>query len=667
MAAKADLPFILFAVAALPGLACGPGVGSEITSRGGQAVQLERRNTYYDVSLAPSGALGAAERATGTMMAPERGAGGAIVYTDDPSTEARFTCGVTFISPSYAITAAHCVDASDVIQDPDTQPITVQMYRLDAGLDWLPATTLSGSFPYFTHSTLTTGYDVDRYTCRLVARCGTAWGAQLNCNRPKGDAALIQCDGKPGLKYGYVNVAALDPPGVVVKMPWKHEIYSVPEGVVTDYWLHYTYAYYSGFQYKDNFHYFGNEKNQLLPLISTLWDPSDPSSERHKGDYDATREVTFTDLLGCHGTSGSGILQKNTWGQWDLLGPVSWWEHIGEELCQRQTGILPGDRGLAYAALSHSQYLWTLVDDCYSYDVGPYHSIHWGKDCYRQFTRILMEELRPWPWPSPCLTCPPFERFRWWDDPIVLVDPSTPVILPNTQFNSGGQYRVFIRTVAVDERPQVMDVLVGGELVATNVSPILERTASGELDPRRIGYVAFKFNARLDGPQDLAIIPTQRSGPFAIEEVTIAADGWVNTLDTLMERVGAGVQRVDSQSLILEPARFTSDGANGFAALLHPAERFILTRQAWVPGQLWSISFQTSAPPGIGAPNLFCGFVLADGAEIRAPCDPDGAGTASVRLLPPSAAEPVGFFVEPSAQVRSDVTIDNVSIQSWVP
>jgi hypothetical protein len=445
-------------------------------------------------------------------------------------------------------------------------------------------------------------------------------------------------------------------------------VYSVPEGVHNQYWEHYTHAYYFGFQYKDNFHYFGNEKNQLLPLISTLWNPSDPSSERHKGAFFPAWNVTFTDLLGCHGTSGSGILQRNSWGHWELLGPTSTWgpETVGEELCQDQSGLSPGARGLAYPALAQSQYLSNLVDECYAYDAGPYITTHFALDCFRIYVAILPWRLRDWPWP-PCLSCPPYERLRWWNDPMVIMDPSLPLTMPGTPISAGQRYRLFIRTVPFDATPPLMNLRVGDQLIAANLSPTIERTASGELDQRGIGFVGLTFNALLDGPQDVQIVPTDGSGQFGIEEVTLVLDGSVNTFDTMTERKGAGLQRYDRQGLILEPMRFTGDTGEGLAALLRPAERFILTRQAWVPGQVWNITFQTSAAPGVGAPNLFCGFILSDGREISTPCDPDSNGTSRVTLFPPSSAEPIGFYVEPSAQVQDSLTIDNVAIQSWLP
>lgn len=45
------------------------------------------------------------------------------------------------------------------------------------------------------------------------------------------------------------------------------------------------------------------------------------------------RSLNWTDLYGCHGTSGSGVLQRNDDGELELLGPVrtgsdAWQSHL---------------------------------------------------------------------------------------------------------------------------------------------------------------------------------------------------------------------------------------------------------------------------------------------------------------------------------------------------
>lgn len=67
---------------------------------------------YYDVALAVPGALGDAVRAEATVLSPTYLDGGAPLLASD-GTPIRGTCGVAFVSPSYAITASHCVDDVD--------------------------------------------------------------------------------------------------------------------------------------------------------------------------------------------------------------------------------------------------------------------------------------------------------------------------------------------------------------------------------------------------------------------------------------------------------------------------------------------------------------------------------------------------------------------------
>jgi hypothetical protein len=111
------------------------------------------------------------------------------------------------------------------------------------------------------------GYLLDTYACKVVMRCGdpVLYGSQINCNEPDADTALLMCDGEPGNKHDFVNVANTDTPFAKVYMPWKHEIYSVSSSNAD------LVAHYSTLDFQENnFHYFGGpDDNQLLPLVST--------------------------------------------------------------------------------------------------------------------------------------------------------------------------------------------------------------------------------------------------------------------------------------------------------------------------------------------------------------------------------------------------------------
>src|SRR5262249_30068787 len=137
------------------------------------------------------------------------------------------------------------------------------------------------------------------------------------------DIALVRCDGSPGNKYGFVDIAPSDAMTAAVFMPWKHEIYDLPEDSSDPRWAHYT----SYSTHENNYHYFGVdssgvEQNQLLPLVAPDFD----GGLQHSKLY-ASGNVVTTDLLGCHGSSGSGVLQENDGGLLQLLGPADLGNH----------------------------------------------------------------------------------------------------------------------------------------------------------------------------------------------------------------------------------------------------------------------------------------------------------------------------------------------------
>lgn len=124
-----------------PSVALGPcGCGASDTEHSEQvpasaaAVELLHENTYFEVSLAPSGPKAAVERATAAVHVPFRDSSGAQL-TASNGKPLRGTCGVTFISPKHAGTAAHCVEDPSVTTSL-TSPVVQVMPEAGGSSPW---------------------------------------------------------------------------------------------------------------------------------------------------------------------------------------------------------------------------------------------------------------------------------------------------------------------------------------------------------------------------------------------------------------------------------------------------------------------------------------------------------------------------------------------------
>lgn len=330
----------------------------------------------FDLALARSRSArlkALASRATGALLAPLVDDDGLPRYANDVAL--RGTCGVTLVSPALAVTAAHCVDPSFV----DVDHLQIEMYRLSRP-PAQPASPLAGTFPAFTHAQLGSedGYFTDRYPCVIEARCGEAFGAPQRCpdeTKATGDIALLRCDGEPGSKYGYLDAAKTDELDSPVFVPWKHELYALSDDEFDNpdasTWQHY------GLVTEDpgeNYHYFGVgpddvEHNQLLPLFALP-----PAGADAITKLGASSTGVSTEALGCHGTSGAGVLQQAISGRWELLGPIRTGNPEHETyLCNHipaLDGSLrgPGNLGMNYTLLEVTHLLLAENADAISED-----------------------------------------------------------------------------------------------------------------------------------------------------------------------------------------------------------------------------------------------------------------------------------------------------------
>jgi hypothetical protein len=245
--------------------------------------------------------------------------------------DVRGTCGATFISPHYAITAAHCASET-LVPDTKNNLVHVTNYDITGAQDWhlLFLGFLDGFYPDYVPWVSVddvVGYESKGYDCSVVVRCGGgSWGTQIDCNSPA-DVAMLHCPDRAD-DGAWLEVAQSDPGVGPVEMYWFHEVLDMPmqgpgfTAEEQDRVKHY--VEYNGNDLGENYHYL-RAKVTLMPLRSIPWESGAERTRTGSGNW--------TDLYGCHGTSGSGVLQRNDKDQLELLGPVtqgnmSWQPHL---------------------------------------------------------------------------------------------------------------------------------------------------------------------------------------------------------------------------------------------------------------------------------------------------------------------------------------------------
>lgn len=303
--------------------------------------------------------------ATGSIQIPLRDGSGNVQYGDG-GWLIRGTCGITFVSPRYAITAAHCVTTANVLAG---DWLVVKNYDVTGTLDWFFyfSAWIDGSWPNYEADVPAhelPGYQVTPYLCQVTARCGDAGTTCAG-----GDAALLYCPYRPSTA-AWLPVAPSDPGTGPVEMYWYHELLDFPltDPGNADPEGHDRYEHYVELDQNDrgnNFHYLETLATQMVPLVSLPW-PDGTQRQRLGGGG------TWTDMYGCHGTSGSGVLQRNASGNLELLGPVqegagAW---VFDRLCDDPERLTPGVAGISYAPNEHvraleSAYSWQIYWDRY--------------------------------------------------------------------------------------------------------------------------------------------------------------------------------------------------------------------------------------------------------------------------------------------------------------
>jgi hypothetical protein len=233
------------------------------------------------------------------------------------------TCGVTFISKHYGITAGHCTDGGPTplpVGLYETSTLTASQINAHAAVD------KSLGWPNWKVPTLlgSPGYKVSGVGCFVVRDCRT--NHLLNCPTASNtDIAMLHCPSRSGARAGWVRAwretENPEPVGTKVRVRWYHEIVnlSTTPGTSQD-WLHYG-KYDSATHLTENFHY--TYSHQMIPL------------DANTGSVTAilTNGNGQTNVSVCHGTSGSGAF-ASVFGVYYLLGPMVTASSASTLLCQ---------------------------------------------------------------------------------------------------------------------------------------------------------------------------------------------------------------------------------------------------------------------------------------------------------------------------------------------
>lgn len=644
------------------GIACSDTsrVADERAARTSSEVQASQLGVFYDVRFRPAPSLADVTAAhptasvsqnlatllrelgtqaepawpSGVMMLPAlTGIGGTQLYAPSPATNRiRFSCGITLVSPSYAITAGHCVT-----DDSDFSGLTLRLYRVTPALakTYVPA-LLSGTFPSYTQPNLSAddGFLFDDYHCTLENRCYDTSDRVIDCpaNHVQDDMALLHCEGRPGDKYGFLNVNNHgSPAGKEALVHWVHEVLDLggPESSLsTDLITHYVQR--TG-DVTQNYHYFENAAD-LLPLRSITWADGTP-----------TTWVTSTavDVHGCHGTSGSGLLVRvDDSPVYELVGPTALaGSAFGTRLCEQVPNPGGTTSGKGTAAM--------LGDGMDPNDMLALHTSEIEADCRAR--AVSERDVDDLPFAAGShhvatifshLDC---QNDDFGADGTVTADPV---------------FGAYPEKFVADASGADLDI--GGFKTEANAdyrmgAQVMPRAACssncGSLTLKaHLGV--FQTSPHLTEPSTVAaVFPSPgtydvsaeiaNSGQLrAFGGIVLIREGQVNSFDTVEDRLEVGLYALDAGGAVLAgplPGRFAGDGKAGFEALLRPGERFALLRQAIAPGREWTVR--------LGAPSyadLTCGLLDRKGAPLAStPCAAlmhfdDHAGT-EARL---------GFYIE---------------------
>ena len=640
-------PFILLILGTLAIGACAP-EDDETPLPDADAFRAltSAQGDHFEIVTWPREETGPAMRSSGHLIVRLQGGPASTGPGNEPGPDdVAGTCGVTFVSPDLAVTAGHCL--------PGLSELDVVEVRTPRVLPtFVPNPTISGVFPNYTH-TDAPGHDFDRYHCQVRARCYSGL-PNINCTITAGDVSgpfsldavdigILECDALDGARHDYVRIAETVAEGDRLAMPWFHELYEEPttEPSATNF----DNFYVKKTSFANNYHYLGaGVRHQMLPLMSTdyygdRWRVVDPPPDVVL----PAGVVVPTNLRGCHGTSGSGVMSTEN-GYPELVGPVATGHgSIGGPTNATNYDLLchvagADDDDDATIRAMHPDVTRYFVDaylppSCANPESFPNRLMYW-LSC----DILTLEDLDYVRWdlrPPFCPWCSVAMRMDSSSREAMMFSAAEPTSLGLRPNVLGQTYRASVR-VWTNDFPTTVQLRMGDTTIATHTLEEGEVEYNGNAASAVLA-ASFVADAATDGPLTVAVTGQSAAQDISVSQVLLVPDGQTGAFETMHRRVGYGVHDVASQTPEAVPMSFAGSPTGGYAAVLDKGQRMVATGLALTASSRWHVDL--SGDPA----NLRCGLLLPDGSEIETDCATDDGG---VVLDGTGQPAPVALYVE---------------------